>query len=216
MPVALSAVNGWAVSRGECEPDFPALWHFCHSPVAAQGRRCRGMATDSGAASAWESGLASSAMAISMTGPPAAAASAGVMGHQQGRQPAAAGVIEHGAAEAVPQAQVEPAERLVQQQGPRLRQQRAQERDAGALSARERRRIAIAEAGQAGLEQGGRRPGRGARAVRPPRPAGRRRDSRPPSCAGTADRPGTGCRSGGARAAGRRSRRRRGAPGRRP
>ena len=59
----------------------------------------------------------------------------GVMGHQQCRQPLGASVIEHGTAETVPQAQIEPPERLVEQQGLGLRQQGAQQGDTGALSA---------------------------------------------------------------------------------
>ena len=129
------------------------------------------------------------------------------MGHQQGRQPCLRAWSSTARREAVPQAQVEPAERLVQEQG------------LAALTAVVRESATRARWIRPRASTGSRSPKparpasskaastRARRARRPlPRPAGRRPGSRPPSCAGTADRPGTGCRSGGAPAAGRRSR----------
>ena len=60
-------------------------------------------------------------------------------------------MLEDEAAEAVAQLCIELGEGLVEQQRARPRQQRAQQRDARALPARQRGRVAIAEAGQAGI-----------------------------------------------------------------
>jgi hypothetical protein len=111
---------------------------------------------------------------------------------------------------------VERAERLVEQQHARLDGQRAGQRHALPLAARELRRVAVLPAPRAAPARAARSrardlafggpAGAGAR-------AGRRRCSRTPSCAGTARSAGTRSRRAApARAAGRRPRRRRRRP----
>ena len=89
--------------------------------------------------------------------------------------------------------QVERPERLVQQQHLRPHDERPRERDALPLPARELQRLAVAELGEAHhLERLG-RAGACARPSRPCGSSGRRRRSRPRSCAGTARSPGRPC-----------------------
>ena len=74
-----------------------------------------------------------------------------IVGHQQGWQAGGTRVLEDEASHPQAKVSIQPPEWFVQQQGPRLGDQGAHERDPGALTARQGRRIAPGESGQVGL-----------------------------------------------------------------
>ena len=100
------------------------------------------------------------------------------------------------------QLQVERAERLVEQQHLRLADQRARQRHALALAARQLRRPALADARPAAPAPAARRRGARARPRAPCAPSAHRRRCRACSCAGTARSPGTRCSPAARRAGG--------------
>ncbi len=126
-----------------------------------------------------------------------------VMRDQDDGQAGLARLGENQFAHLLAQILVELGERFVEQQRARRRKQHAGQRHARLLAARQRVGIAVAHAVEADAGECRVGQGQGAPAL-PFTPAGwRRRDCRPPTCAGKAADPGTGCRHGALRPAAR-------------
>ena len=78
----------------------------------------------------------------------------GVVGHQHHREPPRPGAVEDDLPDAIPQTRVEPRERLVEEQRPRLREQHPHQRDPHPLPAGQRGRIAVRESREVHLGEG--------------------------------------------------------------